>query len=84
MTRTLVLGGARSGKSSTAERLAIDSGKEVVYIATAHAGDGEMATRIEHHRNQRPAGWRTVEEESIWATRWNAGARRIAWCWSTA
>jgi adenosylcobinamide kinase/adenosylcobinamide-phosphate guanylyltransferase len=63
MTRTLVLGGARSGKSAHAERLAIASGKEVVYIATAHAGDGEMATRIRHHRQQRPSGWRTVEEE---------------------
>lgn len=61
-TRTLVLGGARSGKSAHAEQLAIGSGKEVVYIATAHAGDGEMATRIRHHRQQRPAAWRTVEQ----------------------
>jgi len=74
MTRTLVLGGARSGKSSTAERLAIASGKEVVYIATAHAGDGEMATRIAHHRRQRPAGWRTVEEEL------NLGDALERWC----
>ena len=70
MTRTLVLGGARSGKSAYAERLAarlaarltIGSGKEVVYIATARAGDGEMATRIMFHRQQRPCAWRTVEE----------------------
>ena len=74
MTRTLVLGGARSGKSAYAERLAvrlavrlaarpaIGSGKEVVYIATARAGDGEMATRILHHRQQRPSAWSTVEE----------------------
>jgi adenosylcobinamide kinase/adenosylcobinamide-phosphate guanylyltransferase len=62
MTCTLVLGGARSGKSAYAERLAIDSGKEVVYIATASAGDGEMAARIAHHRAQRPAHWITVEE----------------------
>lgn len=65
MTRTLVLGGARSGKSAHAEQLAgqlAASGKEVVYIATAHAGDGEMATRIAHHRRGRPAAWRTVEE----------------------
>lgn len=62
MTRTLVFGGARSGKSAYAERLAIGSGKEVVYIATARAGDGEMASRIQQHRRQRPAEWLTVEE----------------------
>jgi len=62
MSRTLVFGGARSGKSAYAERLAIDSGKEVIYIATARAGDGEMATRIAHHRRQRPAAWATLEE----------------------
>lgn len=62
MTCTLVFGGARSGKSAYAEQLAISSGKEVVYIATASAGDGEMALRIAHHQRQRPAHWRTVEE----------------------
>jgi adenosylcobinamide kinase/adenosylcobinamide-phosphate guanylyltransferase len=62
MTRTLVFGGARSGKSAYAEKLAVESGKQVVYIATARAGDGEMAVRIAHHQRQRPAIWRTVEE----------------------
>lgn len=62
MTRTLVFGGARSGKSAFAEQLASASGKEVVYIATAQARDGEMATRIAHHRAQRPASWSTIEE----------------------
>ena len=62
MTRTLVFGGARSGKSAYAEKLARESGKEVVYIATAQAGDGEMAMRIAHHRLQRPAEWATLEE----------------------
>jgi len=60
--RTLVLGGARSGKSAHAEALAAQSEKEVVYIATAASGDGEMASRIAQHRAQRPAHWTTVEE----------------------
>lgn len=60
--RTLILGGARSGKSALAERLASESGREVVYIATAQAGDAEMATRIAHHRSRRPQQWLCVEE----------------------
>ena len=62
MTRTLVFGGARSGKSAHAEKLAAQSGKEVVYIATAQAGDAEMTARIAHHRERRDHGWTTVEE----------------------
>lgn len=61
MTRTLILGGARSGKSAHAEALAAASGKTVIYVATAHAGDSEMAERIARHRQQRDAQWTTVE-----------------------
>lgn len=60
--RTLILGGARSGKSALAERLAHESGQDVVYIATAQAHDAEMAARIAHHRDRRPAHWQSVEE----------------------
>lgn len=61
MTRTLIIGGARSGKSAHAERLAEQSGKKVVYIATAQAGDAEMAERIRQHRQRRDRRWATVE-----------------------
>jgi adenosylcobinamide kinase/adenosylcobinamide-phosphate guanylyltransferase len=60
--RNLILGGARSGKSALAERLALASTRPVVYIATAQARDGEMAERIAHHRTRRPAVWLCVEE----------------------
>jgi adenosylcobinamide kinase / adenosylcobinamide-phosphate guanylyltransferase len=61
MSMTLLLGGARSGKSAMAMRLAEASGAPVTFIATAVAGDDEMALRIGRHRESRPAEWRTVE-----------------------
>jgi adenosylcobinamide kinase/adenosylcobinamide-phosphate guanylyltransferase len=67
MTTTLVLGGARSGKSAHAERLAAQTGRSMVYIATAHAGDGEMADRIAHHQRSRTGSWVTVEEPLLLA-----------------
>ena len=56
-----VLGGARSGKSTFAERLA-EQGGRVLYVATAQALDDDMRRRIEVHRSQRPARWDTLEE----------------------
>ena len=58
---TLVLGGVRAGKSSYAQRLAAD-GKRVLFVATAEAGDPEMAERIRSHRESRPSYWDTLEE----------------------
>jgi adenosylcobinamide kinase/adenosylcobinamide-phosphate guanylyltransferase len=58
----LILGGARSGKSRLAEKLADESGLDVVYIATSQPLDGEMNARVAQHRARRPAHWALVEE----------------------
>ena len=59
--KQLILGGARSGKSRYAERLALQSGRRVIYVATAEAGDEEMQARIAKHQQQRPGDWLLVE-----------------------
>lgn len=58
----LILGGARSGKSRLAEKLAAESGLAVTYIATSQPLDGEMNARIQQHRERRPAHWALLEE----------------------
>ncbi|RMO88256.1 Cobinamide kinase/cobinamide phosphate guanylyltransferase [Pseudomonas syringae pv. tagetis] len=58
----LILGGARSGKSRLAEKLAADSVLSVIYIATSQPLDGEMNQRVASHRARRPYHWGLVEE----------------------
>jgi adenosylcobinamide kinase/adenosylcobinamide-phosphate guanylyltransferase len=59
---TLILGGARSGKSSYAERRAKElGGDSVLYVATSETKDEEMVERVEKHRSERPSAWGTVE-----------------------
>jgi adenosylcobinamide kinase/adenosylcobinamide-phosphate guanylyltransferase len=58
----LILGGARSGKSRLAEKLASESGLEVIYVATSQPLDGEMNQRVASHRQRRPDSWGLVEE----------------------
>ena len=66
----LVLGGARSGKSTFAQQLAREHGGQVAFIATAQAGDLEMATRIAAHQRERPDAWMTLEFPSGVAAAW--------------
>ena len=58
---TLILGGARSGKSTYAQQLAATMGGKVLFCATAEPLDDEMQSRIEQHRRSRPVDWDTVE-----------------------
>lgn len=62
MSLSLLIGGARAGKSSLAAQLAHKTGLPVTFVATAEAGDEEMEQRIARHRAERPAEWTTLEE----------------------
>jgi adenosyl cobinamide kinase/adenosyl cobinamide phosphate guanylyltransferase len=62
MPLVLLIGGARSGKSELALRLASGQTAPVFFVATGEAGDEEMAARIDQHRRQRPQTWHTIEE----------------------
>ena len=59
---SLILGGARSGKSSFAEKLAAESGRAKVYLATSQIWDGEMEERVSIHKSRRGPEWQLVEE----------------------
>jgi adenosylcobinamide kinase/adenosylcobinamide-phosphate guanylyltransferase len=59
---TFITGGARSGKSAFAEKLALKTAGKRAYLATAQALDAEMVARIEHHRQRRGTAWDTYEE----------------------
>jgi len=76
---TLILGGARSGKSSYAEQIAADHGGDsVLYVATAQAFDAEMEAKIAKHRADRPAAWPTLEAPH------GAGAAILDYDWNGA
>ena len=62
MALTFILGGARSGKSELAQRLAAASDRPVVFVATMQPGDDELRSRVDAHRRERPSGWKTIEE----------------------
>lgn len=59
--RYLITGGARSGKSTFAEKLATELGEPVLYVATAEALDDEMRQRVNNHRSQRSQTWKILE-----------------------
>jgi adenosylcobinamide kinase/adenosylcobinamide-phosphate guanylyltransferase len=61
MKSILITGGARSGKSRFAQKLAAESGGKVLFVATAEAKDEAMRLRIEAHRKSRPKNWKTLE-----------------------
>jgi adenosylcobinamide kinase / adenosylcobinamide-phosphate guanylyltransferase len=70
---TLVLGGARSGKSRYAESLITALPPPWIYVATAEARDTEMAERIAAHRTRRKTGWQTIESPHELAGAFKAG-----------
>ncbi|MBN1692159.1 MAG: bifunctional adenosylcobinamide kinase/adenosylcobinamide-phosphate guanylyltransferase [Dehalococcoidales bacterium] len=73
MKSILITGGARSGKSRLALELATKAGGEVLFVATAEAGDDEMEQRIEAHRKTRPKDWKTLEATTHIGSRIAAG-----------
>ena len=76
MSIHLILGGARSGKSAYAEKLAIESGLPVTYIATAQIYDDEFKARVQHHKDRRPEHWKLVEEPHFLSTALQANSHK--------
>ena len=68
MSIHLILGGARSGKSAYAEKLASETNLPVTYLATAQVYDDEFKARVQHHKNRRPSHWIIVEEPHFLST----------------
>jgi adenosylcobinamide kinase/adenosylcobinamide-phosphate guanylyltransferase len=64
MKSILITGGARSGKSTLAQELGKKGGGQVLFVATAEAGDEEMTRRIVAHKKSRPSGWKTLEVQT--------------------
>jgi len=61
----MITGGARSGKSQYAEKMALAMSKNPVYVATAHIWDEEFSKRVERHRQRRGPEWTNIEEEKL-------------------
>ncbi len=76
---TLILGGARSGKSTYAERLAAEQSGRVLYVATAEAWDDDMRARIAAHQAQRPDDWQTLEASRAVGSAITAATEAEAW-----
>jgi adenosyl cobinamide kinase/adenosyl cobinamide phosphate guanylyltransferase len=70
---TLLTGGAASGKSTHAVRLASDFGPRVLFIATCEARDDEMRAKVARHRAERPDSWTTIETQRNVAASLGAG-----------
>ena len=78
MSIHLILGGARSGKSTYAEKLAIETDLAVTYIATAQIYDDEFKARVQHHKDRRPAHWKIIEEPHFLSTALQTNVRKAS------
>ena len=84
MSIHLILGGARSGKSTYAEKLALETDMPVTYIATAQIYDDEFKARVQHHQARRPDHWKLVEEPHFLSTALQANIHKASKASKTA